>query len=161
MRRRNLVIVAVACMVVVAVANAAQNPGHESKRPGGPVVPAEGLLLGGYSNPEPSDWWTKREVLDRERHLRRLRPPQADHDRRVRVGRDGRRQGRVVPRRRGGHPASLPVDRRAGRVGRQRSTGKLQDRQLPGRAGRIPRAREQPLLPRPTVGWPGSAWRWW
>src|SRR2546423_11393152 len=71
MRRRNLVIVAIACMVVVAVANAAQNPGHGSKRPGGPLVPAWGLLLGGYSNPVSSDWWTKREVLSRERELGR------------------------------------------------------------------------------------------
>jgi hypothetical protein len=71
MRRRKLVIVAIACMAVVAVANAAQNPRHGSKRPRGPLVPASGLLLGGYSNPVPSNWWTKSEVLSRERLLGR------------------------------------------------------------------------------------------
>src|SRR5207247_10965083 len=71
MRTRKLIVVAVACMAVVAVANAAQNTGHGSKRPSGPLVPASGLLLGGYPNPVPSNWWTKGEVLSRERLLGR------------------------------------------------------------------------------------------
>jgi hypothetical protein len=69
--RRRLVVVTIACLVAVAVANAAQNSGPGSRRPSGPLVPAWGVLLGAYSNPVASDWWTKSEVLSRERLLGR------------------------------------------------------------------------------------------
>jgi Glycosyl hydrolase family 26 len=71
MRLRSLGVVAISCAIAVAAAGAAQFSGGTSKRPGGPLVPVRGVLLGGYSNPVASNWWTKREVLSRERLLGR------------------------------------------------------------------------------------------
>jgi hypothetical protein len=72
-RRRALVILALTCSaaLAVAIARAGQDQASRPSRPAGPLVPARGLLLGGYSNPDASNWWTKGEVLARERVLGR------------------------------------------------------------------------------------------
>jgi hypothetical protein len=46
-------------------------PSPSSSRPTGPLVPASGVLFGGYSNQDTSNWWTQSEVLTRESLLGR------------------------------------------------------------------------------------------